>query len=353
MIEPFRIAVPASELDDLDRRLSATRWPDALPDDYGFPLDALRRLADHWRTGYDWRAAEAEINTHPQFTTEIDGTRVHFLHVRSPNPDALPLVLTHGWPGSIVEFLDVLPLLSADFHLVVPSIPGFGFSGPTRERGWDTRRVAAAWLTLMDRLGYPRFGAHGGDWGSAVSRHLGELAPDRLVGVHLGYLPTPPAEGTFSPDDQARLDQAARYLANQPGVRVLNSRTPQTPAYALTDSPVGQLAWIAERFADWGDPATPVGADRVLTDVMVYWLTRTAGSAARLHRETTPGPLPCPAPIGVSVFAHDITRPVRALAERTYDVRRWTEFERGGHFAALEVPDLLAQDIRAFFADVR
>jgi len=356
MITPFRVDVPQAELDDLSARLAATRWPDELPDagrDYGFPLAELRGLADHWRTGYDWRAQEAELNSYPQFTTEIDGATVHFLHVRSANPDALPLVLTHGWPGSVVEFLDVLGPLSADYHLVVPSIPGFGFSGPTRERGWDVHRVAAAWLELMDRLGHHRFGAHGGDWGSAVSRRLGALAPDRVVGVHLSYLPTPPAEGHFSPGDEDRLAQIRHYLTNQPGVRVLNARTPQTPAYALTDSPVGQLAWIAERFAEWGDPTTPVGADRLLTDVMLYWLTRTAGSAARLHRETAGGPLPCPVPVGVAVFAHDITRPVRSLAERVYDIRHWSEFDRGGHFAALEVPELLAADVHAFFSAVR
>jgi epoxide hydrolase len=353
---PFRIDVPQSDLDDLTARLAATRWPDELPGagrDYGFPLAELRTLADHWRTGYDWREQEAELNSYPQFTTEIDGARVHFLHVRSADPDALPLLLTHGWPGSIVEFLDLVPLLSEHFHLIVPSIPGFGFSGPTTERGWDARRVAGAWLTLLERLGYQRFGAHGGDWGSAVSRILGALAPDRVVGVHLNYLPTPPADGEFSPADQARLAQTREYLAHQPGVRVVNATTPQTVAYALTDSAVGQLAWIAERFAEWGDPATPVAADRLLTNVMLYWLTRTAGSAARLHRETAGGPLPCPVPVGVAVFAHDITRPVRSLAERSYDVRHWSEFDRGGHFSALEVPELLAPDIRAFFAALR
>ncbi|GAA0269575.1 epoxide hydrolase family protein [Cryptosporangium japonicum] len=350
MIFPFRVGVPDSDLDDLAARLDATRWPSALPDGHGYPLAALHELAAYWRSTYDWRAAEAELNTYPQFTTEFDGTTVHFLHVRSARPDALPLLLTHGWPGSIVEFLDVVPLLS-DFHLVIPSIPGFGFSRSTR--GWDVPRVAAAWLELMDRLGYDRFGAHGGDWGSAISRVLGALAPERVVGVHLSYLPTPPADGAYSPDDEERLAQTRQYLAHQPGVRVLNAQTPQTVAYALTDSPVGQLAWIAERFAEWGDPATPVGADRLLTDVMLYWLTRTANTSARLHRETVAGPLPCPVPLGVAVFAHDITRPVRSLAERVYDVRHWSEFDRGGHFAGLEVPELLAADLRAFFSPVR
>ncbi|WP_035856602.1 epoxide hydrolase family protein [Cryptosporangium arvum] len=349
MITPFRIAIPGSELDDLAARLDATRWPSALPDGYGYPLTDLQALASYWRREYDWRAAEAELNGYPQFTTEFDGTTVHFLHVRSARSDALPLLLTHGWPGSIVEFLDVVPRL-ADFHLVIPSIPGFGFS--TSTGGWDVPRVADAWLKLMNRLGYDRFGAHGGDWGSAISRVLGAAAPDRVVGVHLSYLPTPPAPGDFDAADQERLAQIRRYLEQPPGVRVLNSQTPQTAAYALTDSPVGQLAWIAERFAEWGDPNTPVGADRLLTDVMLYWLTRTANSSARLHRETTAGPLPCPVPLGVAVFAHDITRPVRSLAERVYDIRHWSEFDRGGHFAGLEAPDLLTADLREFFSAV-
>ncbi|GAA3385097.1 epoxide hydrolase family protein [Cryptosporangium minutisporangium] len=355
MFTPYQVHVPQADLDDLAARLTATRWPDELPDsgrDYGFPLGELKALVDHWRTAYDWRAHEAELNSYPQFTTEIDGANIHFFHVRSANPEALPLILTHGWPGSIVEFLDVLAPLSETFHLVVPSIPGFGFSGPTRERGWDVHRVAAAWAELMRRLGYHRYGAHGGDWGSAISRILGDRAPAQVVGVHLNYLPTPPpADGDerFGPDDRARIAQIREYLTHQPGARVVNASTPQTVAYALTDSPVGQLAWIAERFAEWGDPGTPVSVDRKLTDVMLYWLTRTAGSAARLHRETGGGPLPCPVPIGVAVFAADITRPVRTLAEQTYDIRHWSEFDRGGHFAALEVPDLLATDIREFF----
>ena len=361
MIKPFRIDIPQADLDDLTDRLARTRWPDELPDagwDYGISLDRVRELAEYWRTSYDWRKHEAELNQYPQFTTEIDGQNIHFLHVRSSHPDALPLILTHGWPGSIVEFLDVIGPLSEDFHLVIPSIPGFGFSGPTRERGWDVQRVARAWAELMSRLGYDRYGAQGGDWGSAISRALGAIAPEHVVGVHLNYLPTPPpatldGEVDLSEQDLDRLAGIKRYLSQQPGFRVIQSTRPQTLAYALTDSPVGQLAWIAEVFTEWADPQSAISTDRLLTNVMLYWLTGTAGSSARLHRESRTGPLPCPVPIGVAVFAHDITLSVRALAERAYTITHWTEFDHGGHFAALEVPDLLAGDVRAFFWHLR
>ncbi|QKW23843.1 alpha/beta fold hydrolase [Kitasatospora sp. NA04385] len=354
MIEPFRVHVPQADLDDLADRLARTRWPDEIDGagwDYGFPLARLQQLADHWRTRYDWRAHEARLNELPHFTTEIDGQRIHFLHLRADDPDALPLVLTHGWPGSFLEFLDVLEPLRRDFHLVVPSIPGFGFSGPTRERGWDVARVARAWAELMDRLGYRRYGAHGGDFGAGISTALAAHAPDRVVGVHVTYLPLPPDPdaGTLSAADEARLDTVRALQANRPPYQSLQAAAPQTLGYALTDSPVGQLAWIAERFAHWTDPAAPVDDDRLLTDVSLYWLTATAASSARLTRETPRGATPCPAPLGVAVFAHDITLAVRPLVERRYRVAHWSEFDRGGHFAAMEVPALLAGDVREFF----
>ena len=353
-MEPFEIHVPQADLDDLADRLARTRWPAELPDagnDYGLPLAQLRSLADHWQHGYDWRKQEAEFNSYPQFTTEIDGERIYFLHVRSADPDALPLILTHGFPGSVAEFLDVIEPLSNDFHLVIPSIPGFGFAGPTRAGGWDVQRVARAWATLMAELGYQRYGAQGGDWGSAISRALGAHDAEHVVGVHLNYLPMPPPANNdgLSAEDRRRVEQMRRYLANQPGFRIMQSTTPQSVGYLLTDSPIAQLSWIAERFLDWSDPATPISVDRQLTDVMLYWLTRTAGSAARLHKESPVGPLPCPVPIGVAVFAHDIVRSIRAIAGQTYQIAHWNEFDRGGHFAALEVPDLFAADVRAFF----
>jgi epoxide hydrolase len=354
MIKPFRIDIPQVDLDDLNDRLSRTRWPNEVADagwDYGFPLARLKELAEHWRTGYDWREHEAALNELPHFTTEIDGQDIHFVHVQSSKPDALALILTHGWPGSFLEFLDVIEPLSRDFHLVIPSIPGFGFSGPTHERGWDVGRVARAWAELMRRLGYERYGAQGGDFGAGISIGLGAVAPEHVVGVHVNYLPTrPDPDVEVSEADEARLDTVRQLMANQPPYQALQALTPQTIGYALTDSPVGQLVWIAERFAQWTDPATPVSDDRMLTDISLYWLTATAASSGRFHHDNPRGGRqPCRVPLGVAVFAHDITLSVRPLAERLYDIRHWSEFERGGHFAAMEVPELLAEDVRDFF----
>lgn len=370
-IRPFHLAVPAEELEDLNDRLARVRWPDELPDagwTYGVPLRDLRELVEYWRTGYDWRSQESSLNEIPQFTTTIDGANVHFLHLRSPEPDALPLILTHGWPGSIVEFLDVIGPLSdprayggdpADaFHVVVPSIPGYGLSGPTVEPGWDVNRIARAWAELMRRLGYDRYGAQGGDWGSVISRELATVAPERVAGVHLTYLPTASSdvlEG-LSEEERARLDRANDVLAHPAGYMVMQSTRPQTLAYALTDSPVGQLAWFLDRMHEWSDPNLLINRDRILTNVTLYWLTRTAGSSSRLHFESAKrrgSPQPCPAPLGVAVFPHDIVLSVRPLAERQYTILRWSEFDRGGHFAAMEVPELLTEDVRAFFAPLR
>jgi pimeloyl-ACP methyl ester carboxylesterase len=370
-IRPFRIDIPQADLDDLHRRLDTARLPDEIPGfgwRRGVPLDYLGKLADYWRHGFDWRAQEARLNEVPQFTTEIDGQRVHFLHVRSPKPDAVPLLLTHGWPGSIVEFLDVLgPLTEGTetapaFHVVAPSIPGFGFSGPTTAAGWGTERVAKAWLVLMSRLGYERFGAQGGDTGAIVSPKLGRLAPDRLLGIHLNgayVLPTgDPAELAGLTDaEQARLAGLQGYDSSY---AMLQGNKPQTIAYALTDSPVGQLAWIVEKFQEWSDPSRPlpedaVDLDRMLANVSVYWFTATAGSAARIYAEDfadwgSPA-AKSPVPTGVAVFPGDGS--VRSLIERENTVTHWSEFDRGGHFAAMEVPDLLVEDVRAFFATLR
>jgi microsomal epoxide hydrolase len=370
-ISPFRIAVPQSDLDDLAARLAGTRWPDELPGagwDYGVPLSYLRELAEYWRTGYDWRAREAELNAFPQFTTHLDGANVHFLHVRSAEPAAVPLILTHGWPGSVVEFLDLIGPLTdprahgADprdaFHVVIPSLPGFGFSGPTRDRHWDYRRVAAAWLELMSRLGYERFGAQGGDWGAGISREMGVLAPGRLLGVHLNGAPTFPSGDADGLDDldAARLLTWKRHQQETSGHTMVQATRPQTLAYGLTDSPVGQLAWIVEKFQEWtdstGTPDSAVDRDRILTNVMLYWLTGTAGSSARLYKESArvwADAETSTVPTGMAVFAHDITLPVRAFTERTDNIVHWSEFERGGHFPALEQPGLLTEDIRSFF----
>ncbi len=357
MIEPFRIDIPQADLDDLADRLDRTRWPDEIPDagdDYGLPLHRMHDLVEHWRTAYDWRKHEAELNELPQYTTEIDGQRVHFIHVQSTNPDALPLILTHGWPGSLLEFVPMIERLTGTFHLVIPSIPGFGFSGPTHERGWGFERVAKTWATLMDRLGYDRYGAQGGDWGSVISRQLARIAPDHVVGVHLNYLPTPPIPGLeLTGQDEVRMGKIKALLAERPAFQTLMATTPQSIAYGLHDSPTSLLAWIGERFDEWADPASKLSDDELLTNVSLYWLTGTANSASRLRKESTKPAPTCDVPIGVAVFPQDITQAVRPIVEQTYQVVQWTEFDRGGHFAALEVPDLLAADITSFFAKLK
>jgi pimeloyl-ACP methyl ester carboxylesterase len=381
-VQPFQVDIPDSALDDLRDRLARTRWPDELPGagwTYGVPLGFLQELAEYWRTGYDWRAEEARLNQFPQFLTTIDGARVHFLHVRSPEPQALPLVITHGWPGSVAEFLDVIGPLTdprahggdpADaFHLVIPSIPGYGFSGPTGDTGWTTARVAKAWTELMRRLGYQRYGAQGGDWGAFVSPEVGRADPDHVVGVHVnaatfGFIPFgevgPEELATFSDAEKVRLERLKWFLSEGNGYFQVQSTRPQTLAYSLTDSPVGQLAWNVEKFKEWTHPAADlpeaaVDRDRLLTNVMLYWLTGTAGSAARLYYENVHaaswGQPPATTPTGVAVFAEDVA--IRRYAERANNIVHWSEFDRGGHFAAMEAPDLFVQDVRACFRPLR
>ncbi|MDT7723505.1 MAG: epoxide hydrolase [Actinomycetota bacterium] len=376
-ISPFRIDIPQKQLDDLHRRLDATRWPDELPGvgwSYGIPLGYVKDLAEYWRRSYDWRVHEARLNGFPQFTTTIDGQNVHFLHIRSPEENATPLVMTHGWPGSVAEFLDVVgPLTdpvahggSAEdaFHLVVPSIPGFGFSGPTAETGWGVQRIASAWAELMSRLGYERYGAQGGDWGSGISRVLGGIAPEHVIGVHvnmmLTYLRGEPDQ-ELTEEDKRRLATGDHYLNELSGYLRIQSTRPQTLGFGLADSPVGQLAWIAEKFKEWTDstdvPEDAVDRDQLLTNVMLYWLTNTATSSARLYYESgrTIGKAPKTAvPMGVAVFPKDLALPVRHLAEKSSPtIVHWSEFDRGGHFAAMEQPELLVGDVRKFFAQVR
>jgi pimeloyl-ACP methyl ester carboxylesterase len=377
-IRPFRINVPQADIDDLRERLARTRWPAEPPGsgwDAGVPLGYLKDLADYWATRYDWRANEARLNQFPQFTTTIDGQNVHFLHVRSPEQDAMPLIITHGWPGSVAEFTNIIGPLTdparhggdpADaFHVIAPSIPGFGFSTPLAGPGWDTRRVARAWAELMCRLGYDRYGAQGGDTGSFVSPEIGRIDTEHVIGVHVNNLGTfpsgDPAElAGLTPADEARLAFAQKWGQEMSGYAILQSTRPQTLAYALTDSPVGQLAWIVEKFKEWTDPAASlpgdaVDRDLILTDVSIYWLTGTAGSAARIYDEGArawgQSLAKSPVPTGVAVFPNDLT--LRPLAERDHNVVHWTEFSRGGHFAALEAPDLLAGDIREFFRQLR
>src|SRR6266542_3219126 len=350
-IRPFRIDVPDADLEDLEDRLVRTRWPDQLSGvgwGYGTPLEYVREMAVYWRTSYDWRKEEARLNEFPQFTTTIDGTNVHFLHIRSPELNAMPLILTHGWPGSVAEFLDLIGPLTdprshggdpADaFDLVIPSIPGYGFSGPTLDAGWDSARTAGAWDELMKRLRYERYGAHGGDAGALITRELGILKPDGLVGVHLMQI-------------LANFESFSGYLKIQ-------QTRPQTLAYGLTDSPAGQLAWNSELFMGFGgENLGNVDRDRFLTHVMLYWLTATAGSSARWYYENARSnagyrEVQNPTPTGVAVFPWDF-RSVRRFAERANNIVHWSQFDRGGHFAAMDAPDLLVGDLREFFRRFR
>ncbi|WP_262282848.1 epoxide hydrolase family protein [Micromonospora sp. MA102] len=391
-IVPFRIDVPQADLDDLADRLARTRWAEELPADpeaaaapagpvppgweYGVPLSWVRRLAERWRTTYDWREWEARLNAYPQFTTEIDGQRVHFLHVRSPEPDATPLVLTHGWPGTVAEWLDVIGPLTdprahggdpADaFHLVIPSVPGFGFSGPTRERGWNRHRVARAWAELMRRLGYERYGAAGNDLGAFVSPEVGRADPEHVLGVHVTQvfsLPSgDPAElAALTEEERGKVAFADWFVQRRGGYDKLHSTEPQNVAHALADSPVGLLGWLGQLMGD------QIDADHVLTNTTIYWLTNTAASAARYYYEDaeavhptqkvngrgTAAPEPTTVPLGLANFAWDF-QSIRTLAERDHkNIVSWHTYDRGGHFAAHQVPDLLAADLRKFFAALR
>ncbi|WP_158882221.1 epoxide hydrolase family protein [Amycolatopsis anabasis] len=376
-IRPFRIDIPQSELDDLTARLDNTRWPDQIPGagaKYGVPLDHVKELAAYWRDGYDWRAQEARLNEYPQFTTEIDGQDIHFLHVRSPEADAFPLILTHGWPGTILEFVELIGPLTDPvahggraedaFHLVIPSVPGFGFSGPTREEGWDRKRMAAAWAELMSRLGYQRYGAHGNDGGSFVSPELGRLAPGQVAGVHVNQVfsfPSgDPAEmADLSEREQQALAVLGTFWEEMSGFQKLQSTRPQNLAYALTDSPVGQLAWNLQLINDGTAPDeidAALDRDWILTNVMLYWLTGTAGSSARFYYEDAhaePSTEPTAFPLGVSVFRHDF-QSIRRFADRDHkNIVQWREHDRGGHYSGKDAPDLLIGDLRAFFGKVR
>jgi pimeloyl-ACP methyl ester carboxylesterase len=366
-IAPFTVEIDQAQLDDLDERLARTRWPQELDGagwDYGMSAEYLRGLVEHWRGEYDWRAHESRINRLPNFTTTIDGQQIHFIQVRADTEDATSLILTHGWPGSIVEFLDMVePLHAAGFDLVIPSLPGFGLSGPTHERGWDIARIAKAWATLMERLGYARYVAHGGDFGAAVARELGLLEPEKVIGVHLTELATAAPELADAREDdeadQRAVGAAQRYQYDLSGYMWVQSQRPQTLAFGLSDSPAFQLAWIAERFRDWTGSETPedtVDRDALLTNVMLYWLTDTSASSSRIYKEEAASygqdERTSTVPTGIADTPNNIGHPLRRLAEKTDNITHWTELPGGGHFPGLEVPQLLANDIISFARDL-
>ena len=373
-VRPFTIDVAREQLADLRQRLSLTRWPDPAPvDDWsqGLPLSYLQDLVAYWADGYDWEARQRYLNSFPHYLTEIDGLDVHFVHVRSPEPGAFPLILTHGWPGSFVEFLEAIGPLTdpaahggdrADaFDVVVPSLPGYAFSGKPSETGWGIERTAAAWAQLMARLGYARYGAQGGDWGSMVTTVLGQIDPEHVAGIHLNMVigfPGPDDELTEA--EQAAVARAMDYMANDSGYSKQQSTRPQTLGYSLVDSPAGQCAWILEKFWSWsdtdGDPVQALGADRILDNVMLYWLPATGASSARMYWESFDHPPfgPVSVPMGGSVFPKEIIRSSRHWAARQFsDIRYWGEPAAGGHFAAFEQPALFTEEVRAFFRTVR
>ena len=381
-MQKFTIHVPDSTLEDLTRRLDASRWPDEVENsgwEYGSNLAYMKSLADYWRNAYDWRRQEAALNALPQYRIALDGFHIHFVHVRGKGPAPLPLIITHGWPGSFIEMVKLIPLLTDPashggraedaFDVVVPSLPGYGFSDRPRVRGMDPKSIAALWVRLMEELKYPRFGAQGGDWGSTVSIALGLHCPGRVFGIHLNYI-----AGRFllgGTLNQLQEDEMANaYLArlrawwdSEGGYAHEQATRPQTLSYGLNDSPVALAAWIVEKFRTWSDCAGDVESvftrDELLTNVMVYWVPQTIASSTRLYYESREHPISLSSanrvqpPVAVACFPKEIPMPPRALAERGLNVARWTEMPRGGHFAAMEQPQLLAQDIREFFCALR
>jgi microsomal epoxide hydrolase len=380
-IETYRIQVPEAVLEDLRARLARTRFPDQLESggwSYGTELGYLRELCEYWRGKFDWRAKEAALNRLPQFRTRLEGLGCHFVHVRSAEPHALPLLLLHGWPGSVFEFTQVIGPLTDPaahggraedaFHVVCPSLPGYGFSDPPREPGWDVRRVAEQVARLMARLGYRRYGAQGGDWGALVATHLGLLDREHACGIHLNLVIAPPPPGAesfegLSQAEQAAFQDALRFQREETGYQAIQGTKPQTLGYALNDSPAGLAAWIVEKFRTWsdceGDVERRFSKDELLTHVTVYWATQSITSSTRLYCESMRSGRFGAAgervevPTGCAIFPREILRPPRRWAEHWFNVTHWTEMPAGGHFAALEEPERLVADVRDFFRALR
>ena len=381
-VRPFEISVDQAVLDDLQVRLTHTRWPDEIPGaewDYGSNLDYIKELVEYWRTDFDWRAQEKKLNAFHHFKSEVEGLDIHFIHERGTGPNPIPLVITHGWPSTFFEMTKIIPLLadpgshgadSADsFDVVAPSLPGFGFSQATSERGMQVQKVADLWAKLMtENLGYPKFAAQGGDIGAGVTSRLGYAHHDKLYGVHLTSVtrPTPylgPGARSLTEEETAHMEQRDQWFQDEGGYNHIQGTKPQTLSYGLNDSPAGLAAWIVEKYRTWsdchGDVESSYTKDELLTTVTIYWVTGTIGSSVRMYKENQshlwtmePDEIVA-APAGMALFPQEIARPPREWAERSYDVRRWQEMPRGGHFAALEEPELLAHEVREFFRPLR
>lgn len=377
-VTPFKIEVPQAVLDDLKNRLANTRWPNKEPvGDWsqGVPLAKAQTLAEYWRTQYNWRRVESDLNKLPQFRTQIDGLGIYFIHVRSKHEKALPIVLTHGWPGSIIEFLQVIgPLTDPTayggkaedaFHVVIPSLPGFGFSDKPTEPGWGLPRIANAWAGLMARLGYSRYVAQGGDWGAGVSTWMAKQRPSGLVAIHLNlpilFPPPPPLAGGYTAAEQEALAHLDKFASDGRGYALIQGTRPQTLGYGLADSPVGQAMWIYEKFQAWsdnkGDPAQAISTDRMLDIITLYWLTDSAASSARLYYESIAkdfARMPLDLPVAVSIFKGDFFTPPKTWGDQTYSkLFYWNEVPKGGHFAALEQPELFVAELRKCLVKLR
>ena len=382
-VKPFKIEVHDEVLDDLQRRLETVRWPDEIPNsgwDYGTDLEYLKGLVEYWRTGFDWRGQEAKLNAFNHFKSKVDGLDIHFVHEQGKGPNPMPLVITHGWPSTFFEMHKVIPLLAdpgahggdpADaFDVVAPSLPGFGFSDKPTERGMEVRRVAGMWTKLMtENLGYPRFAAQGGDIGAGVTARLGHYHADRTIGIHMtGSIVQPmpylgPGSRELNEAEQAFMEQRGRWQQDEGGYNHIQGTKPQTLSYGLNDSPLGLAAWILEKYRTWsdcgGDVERRFTKDELLTNITIYWVTQTIGSSVRMYYENLreawvmSKDAQVPTPAAIAVFPAEISLPPREWAERSYNVRRWTEMPSGGHFAALEEPELLAEDVRAFFRSYR
>ena len=374
-IKPYKINIEQEQLDDLHDRLANTIWPSEIEHDawsYGPTHKYVKGMVQHLLNGYDWRKHEAAINKLPQFTTEIDGQNIYFIHVKSEREDATPILLIHGWPGSIVEYLDVIePLTNPKagdpaFHVIVPSLPGFGFSGPTTEAGWNNGRIAKAFITLMNELGYEKFGVQGGDAGAIIGPEIARLSPENVIGVHvnaatMGFIPMGPIDpkdlAQFTDAEKVRAQRLQRFMAEHFGFNAIQSSRPQSLAYGISDSPAGLLAWISELFESFGDRVGAVDRDAFLTNFVIYWVTETAASSMRIYYENMHDPnawapkANSGVPTAVAVFGFDEV-PIRQYGEQGNNIVRWTEFDKGGHYAVLEVPKLWLGDVREFFGSL-